>query len=163
MIEAGKRCQKQHKDQGRLLQSKTGTTKIPVVLERPLFIDFLKITWKNKHFAITVQSPACLDLKQVLQISFPLVQSIFLRRNGTVCSKFVFQNPVFHFRHHSLALIRRYLIVFILSNSKCNMLTDLISPLQSLHFSDLKERTPVPGTDLTTNWYCKICIRQFYN
>lgn len=120
MIEAGKRSQKQHKDQDKLLQSKTGTTKIPVVLERPLIIDFLKVTWKNKHFPITVESPACLDLKQVLQISFPMVQRIFLRINGTVYSKFVFQNSVFLFRHNSLALIS---IVFILSNSKCNLYT----------------------------------------
>lgn len=41
--------------------------------------------------------------------------------------------------------------------------TGLISPLQSIHFSDLKGRAAVPGTDLTTNWYCKIRIRQFYN
>lgn len=46
---ARKRSQKQHKDQGKL-QSKTGTTKLPVVLERPLISDFLKPHGKINTF-----------------------------------------------------------------------------------------------------------------
>lgn len=146
MTEARKISQKQHKHQGKLLQNRTGTTKIPVVLERPL-TDFLKVTCKNKPFSLIVQSPACTDLTSVLHISFSLVESIFLTRNGTVCSKVVFQNTVFYFRHHSLALTRRQTSHFSycqIASATCIILIVLVSSSQATHLTRFRRKNNDP-------------------
>lgn len=97
---ARKRSQKQHKDQGKL-QSKTGTTKLPVVLERPLISDFLKPHGKINTFPSQSRAQSIwiiiFFLADLIYVGRRLISLEKNARNGLFCSKVLFQNS-FPFR-----------------------------------------------------------------